>query len=167
MLFITDFLQYNQNVETIPYSQFLSYVDEDKVASVSIGADRIQGTLKEPLPGKKIKEFAAIKVEDPGLASGLYESKFWQGILAWMIPIILLFFLFTFLMRRMAGGAGTPRGGGFLSMGKSKAKIYVEKGLKVRFDDVAGVDVLRIRKSSVEMSSFHHHRVSSAACVKR
>ncbi|OFZ18657.1 MAG: cell division protein FtsH, partial [Bdellovibrionales bacterium GWB1_55_8] len=150
VLFITDFLQYNQNVEMVPYSQFLSYVREKKVAQVTIGSERIQGTLKQTNKGKQQKEFATLKVDDPQLTdrlsragikfSGLYESKFWQGLLAWMVPIFLFFLLFSFLMKRAAGGAGAPRGGGFLSMGKSKAKIYVEKGLKVRFDDVAGVD---------------------------
>src|SRR5262249_45367225 len=57
--------------------------------------------------------------------------------LSWIVPVLLFFGLWAFLIRRMAGGQGM---GGFMTVGKSKAKIYVETDTKTTFADVAGVD---------------------------
>jgi cell division protease FtsH len=101
--------------------------------------------LKEPLPNGK-KPFVTTRV-DPDLAadlqkagvtySGQVESTFFMDLLSWVIPALVFFGLWTFLVRRMAGGG---LGGGLTSIGKSKAKVYVESDTGVRFDDVAGVD---------------------------
>jgi cell division protease FtsH len=71
--------------------------------------------------------------------SGERQNTWLQMILSWTIPVLLFFGLWMILLRRMAqkGGLG---GGGFMAVGKSKAKIYMEKEVKVSFDDVAGVD---------------------------
>jgi cell division protease FtsH len=68
--------------------------------------------------------------------TGEVESTFVQTVLSWIIPIALFFGLWMFLARRGSQGFG----GGLMSIGKSKAKIYVESDTGVRFDDVAGVD---------------------------
>src|SRR5262249_41935004 len=57
-------------------------------------------------------------------------------LLSWVVPAVVFFGLWTFLARRMSQGLG----GGLMSIGKSKAKVYVESDTGVRFDDVAGVD---------------------------
>jgi cell division protease FtsH len=70
--------------------------------------------------------------------SGQVETTFFTDILSWVIPALVFFGLWTFLIRRVAGQGGL--GGGLMSIGKSKAKVYVESDTGVRFDDVAGVD---------------------------
>jgi cell division protease FtsH len=110
-----------------------------------VSQDRIRGMLK-PGDGQP-HEFTTNRVEDPGLVtrlqsknvrfSGARESGLLAAILSWLLPFFFLMLIWSWVMRR---AGGLPQGGGFLSMGKSKAKIYVETHLKTRFDDVAGVD---------------------------
>lgn len=133
--------------EQIPYSQFQTYLRGGCVNEVHIAGDRIEGTLKDP-PAGKGKHFVTVRI-DPELAQELAQYKIaflgerkntWlRAVLSWTIPVLLFFGLWAFLLRRMAqkGGLG---GGGFMAIGKSKAKIYMEKEVKVSFDDVAGVD---------------------------
>jgi cell division protease FtsH len=66
------------------------------------------------------------------------ESQFFSTLLSWIIPILLFFAVWLFLMRRFSGQLGA--GGGLMSIGKSKAKVYVETDTKTTFADVAGVE---------------------------
>lgn len=135
-------------VEPLPYSTFLQQLDAGNVQKVDIVGDQIKGVLKEPLNGKK--DFSTTRVDNTlaeQLAehdvqfTGIIESTFLRDILGWIIPTAIFFGIWMFLMRRMANQAGMGGGsGGFMSIGKSRAKIYVEKDIKVTFDDVAGVD---------------------------
>jgi cell division protease FtsH len=130
-----------QKVATIPYSQFEQLLQEGKIAKVAVSDRYIQGTLKQPLNGKI--QFQTTRV-DPRFAdelqkyhvtyTGEVESTFLQDILSWVLPAILFFGVWMFLSRRLT------QGGGLMSIGKSKAKIYVETDTGVRFDDVAGID---------------------------
>jgi cell division protease FtsH len=132
-----------QKVATIPYSEFEELLQQGKIAKVGVSDRYIQGTLKEPLNGKT--EFETTRV-DPRFAdelqkyhvtyTGEVESTLLQDLLSWVVPAVLFFGVWMFLSRRVAQGLG----GGVLSIGKSKAKIYVESDTGVRFDDVAGVD---------------------------
>jgi cell division protease FtsH len=137
-------LQYTQ-VETIPYSQFEQLVDQDKISEVLVGSDTIQGTLKEPFPdGRKL--FNTVRVQ-PDLAAklsahgvkvtGAPSSNFLSTILSWVLPVFLFYLLWTYGIRRMAERQGF---GGLMTIGKSRAKVYVETDTKVTFRDVAGVD---------------------------
>ncbi|WP_457590019.1 ATP-dependent zinc metalloprotease FtsH [Jiella marina] len=133
-------------VETIPYSRFEQLLDQDKVAEVSVGDDRIQGTLKVPLASGK-SEFVTVRV-DPAIAeklaahdvtaTGIGSGGFIATILSWVLPIFVFYMIWAFAFRRMASGPGL--GGGLMSIGKSRAKVYVEKDTKVTFSDVAGVE---------------------------
>jgi len=133
-----------QRIEVIPYSQFQQLLHDGKVAEIGVSDRYIQGKLKEPLPNGK-SQFLTTRV-DPQFAdelqkygvtyTGQVESTFLQDLLSWVVPVLLFFGLWTFLARRMSQGLG----GGLMSIGKSKAKIYVESDTGVRFDDVAGVD---------------------------
>jgi len=136
----------SQTVATVPYSQFQKLVREDKVAYVVIGKDRITGGLKEPLEGKK--QFATVRVDDQIAREldqhgveyrGEFESSFVNQLLSWVLPIVLFGAIWMFLGRRMANQLGGP-GAGLMSIGKSKAKVYVDTDIKVTFADVAGVD---------------------------
>src|SRR5262249_13988878 len=117
---------------------------EGKVDRVAVSDRYIQGFLKEPLPSGK-KEFVTTRVDSEfarelqksGVTySGEVESTLVQDLLAWIVPAVVLFGVWTLLARRMSQGLG----GSIMSIGKSKAKVYVESDTGVRFDDVAGVD---------------------------
>jgi cell division protease FtsH len=133
-------------VAQLPYSQFQKYLAEGRVAEIRVGQQYIQGKLLNPESGQPTR-FMTVRVE-PELAdmlakhqvrfAGEVESTFVHDLFSWVVPTLLFFGLWMFLMRRFSGQGGL--GGGFMSVGKSKAKIYMEKEVQVRFDDVAGVD---------------------------
>ena len=143
LLVVQYFYTTAQKVAAIPYSQFQQLLHDSKVAEIGVSDRYIQGKLKEPLPDGK-SEFVTTRV-DPQFADelqkygvtyrGEVESTLVQDLLSWILPVALFFGLWTFIARRMRG-----LGGGLMSIGKSKAKIYVEADTGVRFDDVAGVD---------------------------
>ncbi|MDE2580935.1 MAG: ATP-dependent zinc metalloprotease FtsH [Rhodospirillales bacterium] len=127
----------------IPYSQFQTLLAEHKVKDLVIGTNEISGTYVEP-PAGKPNQFTTFRV-DPSLArefakAGVsYSGQPGPGplatLLAWIVPAAAFVLLWMFLIRPMAGGAG-----GLMTVGQSKARIYVENEVKVTFADVAGVD---------------------------
>ncbi len=131
-----------QSGETIPYSTFKQFVREGKVQEVAVAQDRVHGTLKD---AAKPRPFSAVRIEDPKLLEELEKSGIkytgeipsrWVGeVLGWVIPLIFLVALWSFFFRRMGGAEG-----GVMSFARSKAKIYADDDVKVRFGDVAGVD---------------------------
>jgi cell division protease FtsH len=133
-------------LEQIPYSQFQTYLAEGRVEDVRIGRESIRGKLIDPIEGEP-SEFVTVRVE-PELAEALgelgvefrgeVESSFLSNLLSWIVPILFFIALWFLLIRRLGQGQGL--GGGFMSIGKSKAKIYMEKDVGVSFDDVAGVE---------------------------
>jgi cell division protease FtsH len=135
-----------RTIEPITYSEFVGYLKEGRIAEVVIRENVVEGTFKEPLPDKRSR-FVAVRV-DENLArdlqqydvkfTGVIENTFLRDILGWIIPAAVFFGLWWFVMRKFAEKQGL--GGGFLSVGKSKAKVYMEKDVKVTFGDVAGVD---------------------------
>ena len=146
VLYLHDLWVQIRTVEPIPYSQFQDLLKEHKVKEISITNNYIQGELTQPLPDGRSK-FVTTRVE-PELAkdldqynvkfTGVVESTFLRDILGWVIPAVVFFAIWMFVMRKFAEKQGL--GGGFLSIGKSKAKVYVETDTKVSFADVAGVD---------------------------
>jgi cell division protease FtsH len=130
-------------VETIPYSRFKQYLAEGQVNKLTIGPENITGTLKGK-ESKATQEFMTVRVEDPNLVkeldeqkvnySGLYQSKFLNNLLSWIIPIGIFFLIWRFAMKRMGPGYGV------MSFSKSKAKLFAENGVRVTFADVAGID---------------------------
>ena len=135
-----------RTVEPLPYSEFHRLVADGKVTDIAIGENTIQGTLKEALPDGRSK-FVTTRV-DPALArdlaqydvtfTGVIESTFLRDLLSWVLPAVVFVGIWMFAMRKFAQKQGL--GGGFMSIGKSKAKVYVESKTGVTFDDVAGVD---------------------------
>ena len=133
-------------IETISYSAFVDQLERGNVAEVAITDDRIQGLLREPLPSGKGR-FATNRV-DPEIADllrthrvefrGEIESTWLRDILSWFLPALFFVGIWLFLIRRMAAGQGL--GGGMMAIGKSKAKVYMERQTGVTFADVAGVD---------------------------
>jgi cell division protease FtsH len=141
-------------VETIPYSQFEQLLDQGKVAEVMVGADSVQGTLKEPLPSGK-RDFFAVRVDQQlaeklaahgVVVKGVSSSGWFATILAWVIPLVIFYLIWMFLFRRIAEQQGL---GGLMTVGKSRAKVYVETDTKVTFKDVAGVDEAKFELEEV------------------
>jgi cell division protease FtsH len=132
-------------IETIPFSQFEQLVSENKVSEVAVGQDTIQGKLKEPLPdGKKafftarVDADLAVKLASHGvIVTGVPSGGLIQTLLSWIVPAFFFYLIWVFLIRRVADRQGF---GGLMGIGKSRAKVYVEKDTKVTFADVAGVD---------------------------
>ncbi len=144
VMLLQDLWAQYSSVAKIPYSEFQALLEAGKVESVQIGADEIRGKLKEAEGGKSA--FVTTRVE-PELASRLEEfgvefagqkrHTFLPMLLSWLVPVALFVGIWLFILRRMAGQAP---GAGFMSIGKSQAKVYVETDTKVTFADVAGVD---------------------------
>jgi cell division protease FtsH len=147
MFFLQQWWHTAQTVEVVPYSQFEKLLKEDRIAEVTVSDQRITGKLKSPENGKRV---AVANLVQPELAARLsqygveytrvYESTFLRDILSWVLPALVFFGVWYLLVRRMANQAGGGGLGGFMSIGKSRAKIYVEKSTGVTFADVAGVD---------------------------
>jgi cell division protease FtsH len=133
-------------VEPIPYSQFQHHLREGKIKEIAIAGNTIQGSYKDATAEGR-KRFVTTRV-DADLAkdlsqydvefSGVIESTWLRDILSWILPALVFLAVWMYLGKRMAEQGGL--GGGFLSLGKSKAKVYVEADTKVTFEDVAGVD---------------------------
>ncbi len=144
MVFINDLLQGARTTAPIPYSEFQTLVQEGKVADIAIADNQIHGSFKAPVDGKT--RFVTTRV-DPALAkdlaqydvkfTGVVQSTFLSDLIGWVLPAVIFVGIWIFAMRKFAGKMG---GGGFMNIGKSKAKVYVETDTKVNFADVAGVD---------------------------
>ena len=132
-------------IEAIPYSEFQHHLKAGELEEISISNNLIQGKLKTPMPGGKTR-IVTTRV-DPVLAkelsqydvkfTGVIENTFFRDLLGWVVPALVFFGVWMYLARRIGGQGGM---GGLMSIGKSKAKIYVETDTKVTFADVAGVD---------------------------
>jgi len=159
VVFLQDMFAGGRHTETLAYSEFKALMHAGKVSDLVVTDTAISGRLSTSglqglLPAERLtaisaltgKEnyFTTVKVDDPGLVadleaaklrfSGKIESRLLSTVLSWVVPILLFFALYSFLMKRMGGAQG------LLSIGKSKAKVYMEKQTGVSFDDVAGID---------------------------
>ena len=128
---------------SIPYSEFKQLVRTGDVAEISIGDQSIRGTLKAG--DAKTKTFTVTRVDDPKLTeeleaksvkyTGEVMNRWLPELLGWIIPLLFLVGIWGFFFRRMSGAEG-----GVMSFARSKAKIYADDEVKVRFMDVAGVE---------------------------
>ena len=128
---------------SIPYSQFQSLLAANGVDNLVIGPNTISGTLKHPSPGK-LEQFTTDRV-DAALATQLDKSKLtftgqpasgaFATLLGWLLPVLTFAAIFYFFSGGRLGSTG-----GMLSIGKSRARVYAEDDVPIRFRDVAGVD---------------------------
>src|SRR5215475_5109318 len=172
-------------VETITYSQFKTLVKKGLVSNVVVGEKVIRGDIKpegqkEVLSAERLKElkqkdkevktplpFTVVRVDDPELTSDLEQAgvqfkgevtnEWVATLLSWVVPVILFFFLWSYLLKRMGSG------GGLMQIGKSKAKVYIEKKTGVTFADVEGID--EAEEELVEVWSFSRTRKNISASV--
>lgn len=133
-------------LQRIPYSEFKHYLEQGDVKHVTIRGETMTGEFKSPVNGKTTfnttvvpdeisKELEKHDVTYDSLGSGGGISNF----ILFLLPTLIFIGFWYYILRRglkgMSGG-----GGSFMSVGKSKAKIYVEKDTKTTFKDVAGAD---------------------------
>ena len=151
-LFTMTFALRSPKREVVAYSHFLDQVESGQVATVSVGTERIDYTLK-PLPDlSTVEEKTVSKVQTtvplpadaalPGLLRShnieitATADNSW-GWLGFFGPLILVFFLFNLLSGRVQGGPA------MFGVGKSKARMYLSGTADITFDDVAGVDEVK------------------------
>jgi cell division protease FtsH len=153
----------SRHVEIISYSQFKFLLTEGLITDVAIGEKSIEGNMKgeavkeiltaeklKNIPqdlkeGKKTYPFAAVRVEDPGLTAeleaagvpfrGQLSNTWLPTILSWVVPVALFFLMWSYIGKKMGSASR-----GLMQIGKSKAKVYIEKKTGVTFADVAGID---------------------------
>ncbi|WP_207267347.1 ATP-dependent zinc metalloprotease FtsH [Pseudomonas sp. FW300-N1B4] len=145
-----------QAVQPLPYSQFLQLLNEQKVSDLRVDKDQISGKLQEPIDGRE--RFSTVRV-DPALATelsqsgvgftGTTENTFMNSLLGWLLPFVLIMVFWNFLFRGMADKQGL---GGLMNVGKSRARVFVERDTGVTFADVAGID--EAKAELVEIVSF-------------
>ena len=145
ILSLQQWWQRAQTVEVVPYSEFEKLLAADKVSEVVVSEQRVTGKLKAPENGKTV---VIANLVEPDLAERLSkfgvkytrasENTLFRDVLSWVVPALVFFGVWFLLVRRMAGQQGGM--GGFMSIGKSRAKVYVESKTGVTFRDVAGVD---------------------------
>ncbi len=130
--------------ERIPYSTFLEHLEADRIDAVTVRAEQIEGQYRDAINGNT---HFVTNIVPPELTErleqsraefdGTVENTFLSTVLSWAVPILLIFALWSFLLRGMIEKQGM---GGMMNVGKSRAKVYVERDTGVTFDDVAGVD---------------------------
>jgi cell division protease FtsH len=133
---------FTAQVDEVSYSEFRQWIEEGMIEECNIGTESIRGLVRD---GAEARSFVTVRVEDPGLVelleenqvkfSGQNENTFLTQLLSWILPAVVFVGIWMFMARRMGGGSG-----GLMSIGKSKAKVYMEKGTGITFEDVAGID---------------------------
>ncbi|MEY3121900.1 MAG: hypothetical protein RI993_725 [Pseudomonadota bacterium] len=146
ILFIQNLYNEYTRVEPIPYSRFQILLDKGQIEEVAISENHIYGKLRSTA-SEGFAEFVTTRVESDlaemldrhGVVyTGIIRSTWFRDILSWILPVAIFIGIWLFIIRRMS--QSMMGGGGMMSIGKSRAKVYVEKETKVTFADVAGVD---------------------------
>ena len=134
---------FDNQVETLPYSQFRAWIKNGQVVECTFRGEFIHGRAND-VDGREVS-FRTAFIDDPELIGLLEEhqveftrrpsNNWFTQLLSWILPALIFVGIWLFIARRLSGGAG-----GLMSIGKSKAKVYMEKGTGITFDDVAGID---------------------------
>ena len=165
----------NAYLSEITYNEFQTYLDKDEIAELEFQSDRMviltRDEAKKPSSQQRLYYTGYIPnvsnddLKDRLDAQGVeYNTEIVEQaspivtfVVTWLLPVIIMYALFSFLMRGM-----TKRmGGGIGGIGESKAKVYMEKSTGVTFADVAGQD--EAKESLVEIIDFLHNPQKYAA----
>lgn len=148
-------LEQRLRIEAVSYTRMERAAADGELAELLIDGETLIGTLSQPRPDGTQR--IATTLVDPALADRLtgygvplqaVPQRSWlRDLLSWILPALLMFALWWWLIQRV--GAGKGLGGGMMAIGRSKARIYVETGIPVRFADVAGVDEARAELQEV------------------
>jgi cell division protease FtsH len=175
VLFLIQAYLFAPHPENLAYSDFKVLLSKGKVSDLTIDTQTITGSLPKTgleglLPKDKLQElersgqgqprFITTRVDDPDLIheleaqrvrfTGHTENAWLSMLLSWVLPALIFFGLWSFLVRRMG-----QQGGALMSIGKSKARVYVQHQTGVTFDDVAGID--EARAELMEIVDFLKH----------
>ena len=141
-------VQQNVTLQKVSYDEFIALLESKKISEVVLGDTTIKGTTP-PVEGKAPEVFVtnridqdAVKMLEPYNVKYRkeVENTFFRDILSWVIPPLIFVFIWIYFLKKMAQKGGAGPGGSLMSVGKSKAKVYVEKDTGKTFKDVAGVD---------------------------
>ena len=161
----------NATYKEISYSEFLNMIDENKISKVKFEQDRIiitpsDDTIEDTAMGKIKYTYYTAYINDDELVQTLKEhsdititgyipdssSSVIDFLLVYVLPLLLMIFLFSFIYRKIAKGSGMMGG---MGVGKNTAKVYVQKKTGVTFKDVAGQD--EAKESLTEIVDFLHN----------
>lgn len=144
VILIQDIIATTSDTASISYSQFEQYLEDGDIQSVAVGRDRITGVFQTPVDGRN--QFVT-NIVDPAILNrigeadveitGVPQNTWIATLLSWVVPALVFFAVWMFVFRKFAEKQGF---GGFMQVGRSKAKVYMEKETGVTFEDVAGVD---------------------------
>jgi cell division protease FtsH len=147
----------NAAIKSLPYSEFLKLAKEGKISEVAVTDKVIQGVmLTESSDSGRGERFQTVRVDaevsevldQNGIEyTGKIQSNFVANIFSWVFPVLLFLGIWYFIMRRFQ-----QQQGGFMTLGKNKAKIYMEDDVQVKFEDAAGVD--EAKQELVEVIDF-------------
>ena len=165
----------NAYLSEIPYNEFQEYLDKDEIAELEFQSDRIviltREEAKKPAAQQRMYYTGIIPNYDNSELKAqldkqgvIYNTEIVEQaspivtfVVTWLLPVIIMYALFSLLMRGM-----TKRmGGGIGGIGESKAKVYMEKSTGITFADVAGQD--EAKESLVEIIDFLHNPQKYAA----
>ncbi len=145
VVMIQDLLDRSEPVSTLPYSEFQRALQAGEIESVEIGDGELHGIYRQRSADGRNRRFRTVPVET-GLAAELdaagveYSARPGPGalerVVGWLLPTALFLGLWFYLAQRMTGAHTT----GTMAIGKSRAKVFVEKQIGTTFADVAGVD---------------------------
>ncbi|MEL6955004.1 MAG: ATP-dependent zinc metalloprotease FtsH [Pseudomonadota bacterium] len=148
------FVNETGSVANLSYSEFQSYVNEGKIQSVTVGETSLRGEFTSPIDGKT--RFTTVRVE-PAIADSLSESgvdvrgtvqsTFLSRVIGWLLPLAVIIAIWVLISQRLMSSTGGF--GGVTSMGRSRAKVFVQTETGVTFDDVAGVDEAKLELMEV------------------
>ena len=165
----------NAYLSEITYNEFQTYLDKDEIAELEFQSDRMviltRDEAKKPSSQQRLYYTGYIpNVSNDELKARLdaqgveYNTEIVEQaspivtfVVTWLLPVIIMYALFSLLMRSMS----KRMGGGIGGIGESKAKVYMEKSTGVTFADVAGQD--EAKESLVEIIDFLHNPQKYAA----
>ena len=165
----------NAYLSEITYNEFQTYLDKDEIAELEFQSDRMviltRDEAKKPSAQQRLYYTGYIpNVSNDELKARLdaqgveYNTEIVEQaspivtfVVTWLLPVIIMYALFSLLMRSMS----KRMGGGIGGIGESKAKVYMEKSTGVTFADVAGQD--EAKESLVEIIDFLHNPQKYAA----
>ncbi len=135
----------NTTIEQIPYSRFEELLAQGKISDITVKENTIEGSFTDAAQAEHPyfvttrvdKDLAELLTQYGVTYRGAVESTLLRDLLSWIVPVALIFGLWIFVFRRFAEKQGL---GGLMTVGKSKAKVFVETDIEVTFKDVAGVD---------------------------
>ncbi len=155
MYYLQSYVIESKRIETIAYSEMIQLLESSQIAAIEVNEQHILAKLKSAAAGGR--QYVTTPRMDADLVKllsqydveyeGIIESHFLATVLSWVVPMAVFVGLWYFIMRRMSGAAGGL--GGLTSIGKSKAKVYVETDTQVTFADVAGVDEAKLELQEV------------------